>query len=951
MTIKQKDSTINKDILILNKWGDYYFKLENNIISVNHITSGISSFESLIISNLSTKDPQAKTPGEDGVSSYEADDTLDKFSESSFHLPSSSLLKLLILFKVKTINNQYRTITPMQIIDLCNISELNQLFIEYWNLKSEDYYLAAYSDIVFTYKILDTNLSRKIISPESKGSLGKMVDSKSKSKSQIGALRFGGYNLPPSMDLTKWGYYQFTGDNSAIVYKKWSQLEYHIQLFDNYQLVDVKLGDKVVLSFKDEMHPKSDLSSFTRTVKNHVYIFKEGELILKQIEKNVSFLTKERKNYFNDKNFLTMDLETRTINGEMTSYCVSIYDGKTFESFYLSDYSNEKEMLRTSILYLMKRKYHNHKIYIHNFSGFDAVFLLTVLSDLSDKVRPVLRDGRYIDLRLDFSDKYKIYFRDSLLLLPGSLRSLAINFNLDNSKGLFPYKFVNNCKIQLDYKGEVPEYKHFDNISLDEYEEYRKEFENKTWDLKKETVKYCKLDCLVLYQIIDKFSDNIFKLFRIDILNYPTLSSLAFAIYRSNFLKKESNIPLIQGEIYDFIKKSYTGGSVDVYKPSPFSSSKDINSKIYRYDVNSLYPYVMKNYPMPVEKPIYFEGDIFILNNINISSLYQTDKPFGIFEVEIETPSNIKIPILQKRIKTNKGYRTIAPIGNWSGIYFSDELYNAQKYGYKFKVIRGYLFKKGNIFSEYVDFLYTLKKKSGKGTPDYIISKLLLNSLYGRLGMSPVCDQHIILSNEEAVKLYSRVVVKNIIDLKNGKELISFFRYPFEDSDNNFDIKNISVVVSAIVTASARIHMTQFKTDKNVTIYYTDTDSIDIDKELDPKFIGEELGQFKLEHVFDEAVFLAPKMYGGKNKSYEYVRIKGLKNPIKYDDLKQLLKKDSKLEIKQEKWYSDVSNGKFHIKDEIYTLMVTDNKRKLLYNEDKIFYDTLPLTLENGEII
>ncbi|MDV2686998.1 hypothetical protein RYX56_21850, partial [Alkalihalophilus lindianensis] len=64
------------------------------------------------------------------------------------------------------------------------------------------------------------------------------------------------------------------------------------------------MADKVVLSFKDEMHPKSDLSSFTRTVKNHVYIFKEGELILKQIEKNVSFLTKERKNYFNDKNFL-----------------------------------------------------------------------------------------------------------------------------------------------------------------------------------------------------------------------------------------------------------------------------------------------------------------------------------------------------------------------------------------------------------------------------------------------------------------------------------------------------------------------------------------------------------------------------------------------------------------------------------------------------------------------
>jgi hypothetical protein len=34
-----------------------------------------------------------------------------------------------------------------------------------------------------------------------------------------------------------------------------------------------------------------------------------------------------------------MDLETRTIDGLMLSYCVSIYEGKTFKSFYLSDHS------------------------------------------------------------------------------------------------------------------------------------------------------------------------------------------------------------------------------------------------------------------------------------------------------------------------------------------------------------------------------------------------------------------------------------------------------------------------------------------------------------------------------------------------------------------------------------------------------------------------------------
>ena len=69
-------------------------------------------------------------------------------------------------------------------------------------------------------------------------------------------------------------------------------------------------------------------------------------------------------------------------------------------------------------------------------------------------------------------------------------------------------------------------------------------------------------------------------------------------------------------------------------------------------------------------------------------------------------------------------------------------LYNAAKYGYTFKVKRGYLFNKGDLFSKYVDYLYNLKKSSNKGSPNYIISKLLLNSLYGRLGMNPISEQH-----------------------------------------------------------------------------------------------------------------------------------------------------------------------------------------------------------------
>ncbi len=114
----------------------------------------------------------------------------------------------------------------------------------------------------------------------------------------------------------------------------------------------------------------------------------------------------------------------------------------------------------------MKRKYHNHRIYLHNFSRFDAIFLLRTLSNLTDKIEPIMRNGPFLDLRIKFGKKYTLFFRDSLLLLPATLRSLATNFNVED-KGIFPYKFVNNSNIALTYSGLVPEYKYFEGITLD----------------------------------------------------------------------------------------------------------------------------------------------------------------------------------------------------------------------------------------------------------------------------------------------------------------------------------------------------------------------------------------------------------------------------------------------------------------------------------------------------
>jgi len=247
---------------------------------------------------------------------------------------------------------------------------------------------------------------------------------------------------------------------------------------------------------------------------------------------------------------------------------------------------------------------------------------------------------------------------------------------------------------------------------------------------------------------------------------------------------------------------------------------------------------------MPKSHPIYFEGDISIEEN----------NPFGIFEAEITAPDNLDIPILQLRFKSENGVKTISPLGKWTSWYFSKELENLKKFGYSYQIKRGYIFEPKYIFRGFVDFLYDLKVKSARKSANYTISKMLLNSLYGRLGMNPKIENHIILPSEQAKKYYN--LEPDIIPLKNGKELISFYKKSiFEGSENLNYLLNISVPISTAVTSYGRMYMSEFKLmfkNLGITLFYSDTDNLDIDQELDQKYIGRELGELKWEHTFDK---------------------------------------------------------------------------------------------------
>jgi hypothetical protein len=173
-----------------------------------------------------------------------------------------------------------------------------------------------------------------------------------------------------------------------------------------------------------------------------------------------------------------MDFESRKINNVTTPYLVSFFDGINSYSFYLDDYDNVESMLKTAFKQLLKSKYDQYKIYLHNLSYFDGVFLLNILHSLGSNtyLKILKHEGRFIDLKLSYKAEgsevkkyYHIYFRDSLLMLPLALSKLASSFNV-SSKSLFPIFAVND--LPLNYIGSVPDKKYFKDITLSEYIAY-----------------------------------------------------------------------------------------------------------------------------------------------------------------------------------------------------------------------------------------------------------------------------------------------------------------------------------------------------------------------------------------------------------------------------------------------------------------------------------------------
>lgn len=435
-------------------------------------------------------------------------------------------------------------------------------------------------------------------------------------------------------------------------------------------IVEIVRNGYPVLDYTDT---KLSDTAFVRVIGRNTYHYHKEQLILIQSAKKTKPMKELNIDTKLDDKVITMDLETRVDNDTHIPYCVGIFDGKKKFTFYLSDYKNTHDMISSAVNSILRPKYKGFKVYLHNLSNFDGIFLIKVIKDLGN-LDPVINNDRIISLTLS-KDNSKLIFYDSYQLIPASLRTLAKCFGVED-KGVFPYKFLVNNDINLDYIGDVPDFKYFDGVSINEYDTYLETFKKGAWNLRDETIKYCLQDCISLHQVIMKFNSEIFNLFSVNPTKYPTLSSLSMAIYRSVFMPA-GVVHQLSAQFAQEIRESYTGGSVDAYTPS-------VNDKFYCFDINSLYPHCMGKYPMPIGSPTHFIGDIF--------KLYPD--AFGFFNCIVHCPKDIKNPIIQVHHKTPGGIRTIAGTGTFKAMLFSEEIKNAMKYGYTFEIIDGYTFKK-----------------------------------------------------------------------------------------------------------------------------------------------------------------------------------------------------------------------------------------------------------------
>ena len=462
----------------------------------------------------------------------------------------------------------------------------------------------------------------------------------------------------------------------------------------------------------------------------------------------------------------------------------------------------------------------NTVLYFHNLK-FDGEFIISYLFNNGFeyiKDRKEKRDNTFSTLISDMGLFYQmeIYFSvkgkrckkvtiiDSLKILNMSVEQVAKSFGLPISK------------LELDYDTPRPR-----GYILKDYEK-----------------DYITNDVKIMALALD----TLFK----QELTYMTAGSNALHDFKKTHTiwKFDRMFPQLNKIIDEDLRKAYRGGFTYL---NPIYKEKDVGSGVV-LDVNSLYPSVMYEKPMPIGEPIFFNGK------------YEEDRVYPLYIQMITCCFEIKpnkIPTIQVKktklfldneyIESSHGELITLVLSSIDLKLFLDQ-YDVYELSYEC----GWKFKAMNdIFTKYIDKWIKVKieatKEGNKGMRQ--IAKIALNSLYGKFATGlTVQGKEPYLDNDGIVKY------------KLGEEE---------------ERKGLYLPIGIFITSYARektIRTSQAIKDYSLEKYgkdlycYSDTDSIHTLLSIEElkqfcEIDNVALGKWKHESTFSKARFVRQKCY------------------------------------------------------------------------------------------
>lgn len=509
----------------------------------------------------------------------------------------------------------------------------------------------------------------------------------------------------------------------------------------------------------------------------------------------------------------TADFETTTDEKDCRVWAYALCEIGKPDNFY---YGNNIEDFFKALQY----KRENYVLYFHNLK-FDGEYIFNYLlnngyecikdkKDRKDKTFTTLISdtGQFYSIEIFFevgknkkSNKVTIY--DSLKILNFSVDKIAKAFDL-------PIR-----KLELDYT---------------KYREVGHE-------LTPEEIDYIRNDVEIMARALDfMFKERLTKM---------TIGSDALSYYKDMNKNFNKYFPILPYEIDMDIRKSYKGGFTylnDCYKEKETGRGLVL-------DVNSLYPSVMTGEYLPFGEPIFFTGkyEEDVLYKLYIQTLTCS---FELKEGKIPTiqiKNNLAF-VPNEYVKSSDGDLVTLTLTNIDLKLFFEN-YNVENItyhsGWKFKALKG-------LFTSYITY-WTEKKINAKKEGNnvlYLISKLMLNSLYGKFGLNPNVGSKYPYLNEEGIVKYGN--------------------YPIEIRDS------IYIPVASFITSYARnktIRTSQAIKDYTIKNYgkdyyiYSDTDSIhllEMSKEELSSFVeidDYKLGAWKMESTFVRGKYIRQKCY------------------------------------------------------------------------------------------